>query len=307
VEGWIQLDAAKKLFAAGGHDFAALERLARTRAFRPVSLGGSATFHVTNAVRRMRSRNVVAKLVGSDPKLRDEYVIHSAHWDAFGVGRPIDGDSIYNGALDDASGIAWLLATARAYRALPSPPKRTMLFLAVTGEEANLLGSQWYAEHPAYPLARTLADVNMDIANPWGRTKSIVSIGYGQTTLEDLLAREAARDGRSVKPDPESEKGYFYRADHFSLVQKGVPALAFLFPGADYVDRPADYGQRKRAEYIAHDYHKPSDEPKADWDLAGMVDDARLLFRVSLDVANGSVWPAWKPGTEFRRLRPGPR
>jgi Zn-dependent M28 family amino/carboxypeptidase len=303
VEGWIQLDAAKRLFAAGGHDFAALERQAATRAFRPVPLGGSATFRVANVVRRMRSRNVIGKLVGSDPALRDQYVVHSAHWDAFGVGRPIGGDSICNGALDDASGVAWLLATARAYRTLPTPPKRTIVFLAVTAEEANLLGSKWYAQHPPYPLERTLADVNMDIANPWGRTRSVVSIGYGQTTLEDLLAREAARDGRTVKPDPESEKGYFYRADHFSLVQKGVPALAFLFPGADYVGKPADYGTRKRAEYVANDYHKPSDEPKPDWDLAGMVDDTRLLFRVSLAVANGAAWPAWKPGTEFRATR----
>jgi Zn-dependent M28 family amino/carboxypeptidase len=143
----------------------------------------------------------------------------------------------------------------------------------------------------------------MDIANPWGRARSIVSIGYGQTTLEDVLAREAARDGRTVKPDPESEKGYFYRADHFSLVQRGVPALAFLFPGADYVGKPADFGPRKRAEYLARDYHKPSDEPKPDWDLAGMVDDTRLLFRVALDVANGDTWPTWKPGTEFRAAR----
>jgi Zn-dependent M28 family amino/carboxypeptidase len=303
VEGWIQLDAARRLFAAGGRDFAALEREARTRAFHPVSLGGTVSFAVRNAVRRMRSRNVIARLDGSDPAVRDEYVIHSAHWDAFGVGRPVGGDSIYNGALDDASGVAWVLATARAYRALPRPPRRTTVFLAVTGEEANLLGSSWYAQHPAFPLERTLADVNMDIMNPWGRTRSIVSIGYGMTTLEDVLAREAARDGRAVRPDPESEKGYFYRADHFSLAKRGVPALAFLFPGADYVGRPADFGARKRAEYVANDYHKPSDEVKPDWDLSGAVDDTRLLFRVSLDVANGRTWPAWKPGTEFRAAR----
>jgi Zn-dependent M28 family amino/carboxypeptidase len=303
VEGWIQLDVARALAAAGGHDFDALERAARTPGFRPVSLGATASFTVRNAVRAIRSRNVIGRLDGADPAVRGEYVLHSAHWDAFGVGRPIDGDSIYNGALDDASGVAWLLATARAYRALPRAPRRTMLFAAFTAEESGLLGARWYAQRPRYPLARTLANVNMDIMNPWGRTRAIVSIGYGQSTLEDLLAREAAADGRVVRPDPEPEKGYFYRGDSFELVRQGVPALAFLFPGAEYVGKPADYGQRMRSAYVANDYHKPSDEPKATWDLAGAVDDTRLLFRVSLDVANGTTWPTWKPGTEFRARR----
>jgi Zn-dependent M28 family amino/carboxypeptidase len=303
VEGWIHLDAARRLFIAGGQDFAALERGARTRAFRPVSLGGTADLTVHNAVRQVRSRNVIARLDGSDPALKQQYVLFTAHWDAYGIGRPIDGDSIYNGALDDASGVAWLLATARAFKALPRAPKRTLLFMAVTAEEQGLLGSRHYANHPLYPLERTLADVNMDIMNPWGRTRSIVSLGYGQTTLEDLLAREAAVDGRTVMPDPEPEKGYFYRADHFELARHGVPALSFLFPGADYIDKPADYGQRMRAAYLAHDYHKPFDEIKPDWDSSGMVDDTRLLFRVGLDVANGTTWPSWKPGTEFRARR----
>ena len=303
VEAWLHLDAVKRLFAATGHDFDALERTARTRAFRPVPLGATASFQVRNTVRRIASRNVLARLDGSDPAVRDEYVMLTAHWDAFGVGRPIAGDSIYNGALDDASGVAWLLASARAFRALPAPPRRTLLFAAFTAEESGLLGARWYAQHPPYPLERTLADVNMDIMNPWGRTRSIVSIGYGQTTLEDLLAREAAADGRQVKPDPEPEKGYFYRGDSFELVRHGVPALAFLFPGADYIGQPAEYGQRMRSAYVANDYHKPTDEVKSDWDLAGAVDDTRLLFRVTLGVANGQVWPTWKPGTEFRAVR----
>ena len=303
VEGWVQLDVTRRLFAAGGHDFDALERAARTREFRPVPLGATASFEVRNAVRRMRSRNVVARLDGSDPAARDEYVLYSAHWDGFGVGRPIGGDSIYNGALDNASGVAWMLATARAFRALPRAPRRTLLFAAFTAEESGLLGARWYAQHPPYPLERTVANVNMDIMNPWGRARSIVSIGYGQTTLEDLLAREAARDGRTVRPDPEPEKGYFYRSDHFELVRRGVPALTFLFPAADYADRPADYGQRMRAAYVANDYHKPTDEVKPDWDMTGIADDTRLLFRVGLDVANGLAWPEWKPGTEFRARR----
>ncbi len=303
VEGWMQLEVARKLFAIGGHDFDSLQRTARTRAFHPVALGGTVTFDVRNAVRQVRSRNVIARLDGSDSAVRNQYVMYTAHWDAYGISRPINGDSIYNGALDDASGVAWVLATARAFRALPNVPRRTILFMAVTAEEQGLLGSRYYAQHPLYPLERTLADINMDIMNPWGRTRSIVSIGYGQSTLEDVLAREAAKNGRSVKPDPEPEKGYFYRADHFELARHGVPALAFLFPGADYVNKPPDYGQRVRTAYITNDYHKPSDEVKPDWDLTGMVEDTQLLFRVGFDVANGQEWPTWKPGTEFRARR----
>ena len=303
VEGWIQLDVARRLFAAGGHDFAALERTARTRAFRPVALGGTADFTVRNAVRRVQSHNVVARLDGSDPAVRDQYVMYTAHWDAYGIGRPVRGDSIYNGALDDASGVAWVLATARAFRALPHAPRRSLVFAAFTAEEQGLLGARYYAQHPLYPLERTLADVNMDIMNPWGRAHALVSIGYGLSTLEDVLAREAAADGRVVRPDPEPEKGYFYRGDHFELARHGVPALAFLFPGADYIGKPADYGTRMRAAYVGNDYHKPSDEVKPDWDMAGIVDDTRLLFRVGLDVADGTTWPAWRPDAEFRARR----
>jgi Zn-dependent M28 family amino/carboxypeptidase len=303
VEGWLHLDAARRLFAAGGHDFAALERLARTPEFRPVALGGGASFTVRNAVRRIESRNVVARLEGSDPAVRDEAVLFSAHWDGYGVGRPIGGDSIYNGALDDASGVAWLISTARAYKALPTAPRRSLLFVAFTGEEQGLLGARHYARQPVVPLARTLANVNMDTMNPWGRTRALVSLGYGQTTLEDLLAREAARDGRTVRPDPEPEKGYFYRADHLELARGGVPAVSFLFPGVDYAGKPEGYEARVRGAYIANDYHKPTDEVKADWDMAGVVDDTRLTFRVGLDVANGREWPTWKPGTEFLARR----
>ena len=303
IEGWMQLEVARRLFAAGGHDFAALERAARTREFRPLPLGGTASFAARNTVRRIDSRNVVARLEGSDPAVRPEVVLFSAHWDGYGIGRPIAGDSIYNGALDDASGLAWLIATARAFTALPRAPRRSLLFIAFTAEEQGLLGARWYAHSPVVPLARTVANINMDAMNPWGRTRSIVSLGFGQTTLEDMLAREARRDGRVVKPDPEPEKGYFYRADHLELARGGVPALSFLFPGTDYVGKPAGYEARVRGAYIADDYHKPSDEVKPDWDMAGIVDDTRLTFRVGLEVANAAGWPIWKPGTEFRAAR----
>jgi Zn-dependent M28 family amino/carboxypeptidase len=303
VEGWIPLEAARSLFGAGGHDFAALERAARTREFRPVALGARASFHVRNAVRRVASHNVVARIPGSDPRVRGQGVLFTSHWDSFGIGRAIGGDSIYNGALDDATGVAWMLSLANAYKSMDPAPRRSLVFVAFTAEEAGLLGARYYASHPVIPLDSTLANINMDAMNPWGRTRSLVSLGYGQTTLEELLARYAARQGRTVVPDPEPEKGYFYRADHLELARGGVPALSFLFPGTDYVHPDPGYGERVRGAYIRDDYHKPSDEVKADWDMAGIVDDTQLTFRVGLDVANGREWPTWMPGSEFRAVR----
>lgn len=303
VEGWIHLDAAKRLFSAAGLDFAALERQARTREFRPVAFSGTASFRVQNKTRRVLSRNVIAMLPGSDARVRDEAVLVSSHWDTFGIGRVINGDSIYNGALDDASGVAWMLATAKAVRMLPRAPRRTLVFLSVTAEEQGLLGARFYAQHPVVPVARTLADINMDAMNPFGRTRAIVSLGYGESSLETLLEREAAADGRFVKPDPEPEKGYFYRADHLELARVGVPALSFLFPGIDYLGKSAAYGDSVRAAYLANDYHKPSDDVKPYWDMAGIVDDTRLTLRVILDVADGTSWPTWNTGSEFRTIR----
>ena len=303
VEGWIQLETARSLFGAGGQDFAALERAARTREFRPVALGARASFHVRNAVRRVASHNVVARITGSDPQVRGQSVLFTSHWDSFGVGRAIGGDSIYNGALDDATGVAWMLSLADAYKSMNPAPRRSLVFVAFTAEEAGLLGARYYASHPVIPLDSTLANINMDAMNPWGRTRSLVSLGYGQTTLETLLARYAARQGRTVVPDPEPEKGYFYRADHLELARGGVPALSFLFPGTDYVHPDPGYGERVRGAYIRDDYHKPSDEVKADWEMAGIVDDTQLTFWVGLDVANGREWPTWMPGSEFRAVR----
>ncbi|MBV9926401.1 MAG: M28 family peptidase [Acidobacteria bacterium] len=303
VEGWMTLDRARELFAAAGQDFDRLKASAARRDFKPVALGAKASFRLSVKSRRVNSRNVVARLEGSDPKLKDEYVVYSAHWDAFGRDEKLAGDQIRNGALDNGSGVAEMLEIARAFRRLPKPPKRSVLFLAVTAEESGLLGAKFYAQNPLYPLERTLADVNMDMMNLWGRTKSVVSIGYGNTTLEDLLAEVAATQGKTVRPDPEPEKGFFYRSDHLEFMKRGVPALTFLHSGADYVDKPEDYGPRKRREYTERDYHKPSDEVKPDWDMAGAVDDVRLLFQVGLRVAEGERYPEWKPGTEFKARR----
>jgi Zn-dependent M28 family amino/carboxypeptidase len=303
VDAWLTLDRAKALFSACGLGFDALKARAAARTFRPVPLGATASLSVKNTIRTISSRNVIARLEGRDPGLKHEHVMYSAHWDGFGVNRALPGDQILNGALDNGSGMATLLAVAEAFTKLEGGTKRSVLFFSPTAEESAMLGAKYYAEHPLWPLERTLADINMDIMNFWGRTKAIVSIGYGMTTLEDLLVAEAAKQGRIVLPDPEAEKGYFYRSDHFELAKQGVPALHFLHPGANYRDRPADYGQRMRDRYTAEDYHKVTDEVKADWDLSGAVEDAQLLFGAGLAVAQGRTYPEWKPGTEFRAVR----
>jgi Zn-dependent M28 family amino/carboxypeptidase len=303
IDAWMTLERAKQLFTRGGLDFAALKAQAATRAFRPVPLNATFTASVHNTIRRVATRNVIARLEGRDPVLRAEHVMYSAHWDHFGRNLSFTGDQILNGALDNASGMAEMLVIAERLAAMSPRPKRSFLFLSPTAEESAMLGAKYYAQHPLWPIATTLADINMDIMNFWGRTRAIVSVGDGMSTLDEVLAAEAARQGRVVLPDPEPEKGYFYRSDHFELAKLGVPALHFLHPGAEYRDRPADYGQRMRDRYTTNDYHKVSDEVKADWDLSGAVEDVDLLTAVGAAVANGSSYPTWKPGTEFKAVR----
>ena len=302
VESWITLDQAKKLFTSTGHDFDSLKKGAISRNFRPVSLGSKATFHIKTTLREVASRNVVALLEGSDAKLKDEFVIYTAHWDHLGKNPKMEGDQIFNGALDNASGTAGLLELAEAFTKLKPAPKRSTLFLFVTGEEKGLLGAKYYATHPLYPLTKTLANLNMDVINPWGRTRDVNVIGYGSTTLEEVLQDFAKAQGRVVTPDSEPEKGRFYRSDHFEFAKLGVPAL-YLKGGIEYIGKPAGYGQQKSDEYTARDYHKVSDEVKPDWDLSGAVEDLQLLFQVGCRVAQGDRFPEWKPGTEFKARR----
>jgi Zn-dependent M28 family amino/carboxypeptidase len=302
VESWITLDRAKELFSASGQDFDALKKTAATKEFKPVALNAKATFHLKNTLRAIDSQNVVAKIEGSDPVLKNEYVIYTAHWDHLGRDEKLQGDQIYNGAIDNASGVATILEIAEAFTKLPKLPKRSILFLAVTAEEKNLLGAKFYATHPLYPLQKTLADINMDGVNQWGRTSDIVLIGLGNSTLDDVTIEAARQQGRTVKPDPEPEKGFFYRSDHFEFAKQGVPALD-PDAGIDYIGKPREYGQQKRDEYTTNDYHKPSDEVKPDWDLTGAVDDAQLLFTIGYNVAQGEKYPEWKPGTEFKAKR----
>jgi len=244
--------------------------------------------------------NVVAKVEGTDPKLRDEYLVYTAHWDHLGRNTKLSGDQIYNGAVDNASGSAALLELAGAFAKIRT--KRTMIFLSVTAEEKGLLGAKYYATHPLYPFDRTLANFNIDGVNVWGRTRDIGIVGVGQSTLEDTFRTLATAAGRVVEPEAEPEKGYYFRSDHFEFARHGVPAL-YLDEGIDFIGKPAGFGKQKRAEYVANDYHKVSDEVKPDWDLSGAIDDLWLLFEVGYAVAEGSHWPEWKPGSEFRAQR----
>jgi Zn-dependent M28 family amino/carboxypeptidase len=303
VEGWFTYDKAAELCKAAGLDLAVLKNSALQRDFKPVPLAGAkATFHIENTLRKIQSQNVVGKLEGSDPARANEYVIYTAHWDHLGWDTSLQGDQIFNGAADNASGSSGLIEIARAFTKLYPRPKRSILFLSVTAEEQGLLGAEYYAENPLYDLKYTLADINMDGLNMWGKTKDMVLIGLGNSELDDIAADVLKSHGRVVKGDPEPEKGFFYRSDHFEFAKQGVPALD-PDAGTDFIGKPAEYGKAKREYYTEHDYHKPSDEVKPDWDLSGAVEDLRVFFEIGDRIADGEYYPLWKPGTEFKAKR----
>jgi Zn-dependent M28 family amino/carboxypeptidase len=302
IEGWVTLGQGRKLCAAGGFDYEALKRQAAGKDFRPVPLGVRASYALRNQQREVRSQNVIARLPGSDPRRRDEYVVVTAHWDHLGRDPKLSGDQIYNGAFDNATGVAAILEVAEAATRLKRRPDRTLLFLAVTAEEKGLLGAAHYAAHPLYPLERTVANLNVDGMNPWGRTRDVEVIGLGQSTMDEILSAAAATQGRVVKSDSEPEKGRFYRSDHFEFAKQGVPAL-YLKAGMDFVGRPAGYGEERAGEYLRQDYHRVTDEVKPGWDLSGAVEDTRLLFQCVWAAAQAKAWPVWKPGSEFKARR----
>jgi len=300
IEGWIRLEKAKELLSAAGQNFDSLKAAAARKGFKPVALPAKANFDVKIESRKIQSHNVVAKIDGTDKK--DEFVVFTAHWDHLGKDTTLKGDQIYNGAIDNASGSSALIEIAKAFSKLSTPPRRSILFLSVTAEEKGLIGAKYYATHPLYPLVKTVANVNIDGINQWGKTSDYTVIGLGNTTLDDVLTDELAAHGRTVRPDAEPEKGFYYRSDHFEFAKQGVPALD-VEPGIEYIGKPAAYGLQKRDEYTNKDYHNPTDEVKPDWDLSGAVDDTRILFRVGDRVANSDALPQWKPGTEFKARR----
>jgi len=302
ARSWITLDAVKKLLADCGQDFDALKKSAITKDFRPVALDAKANIDIRQQLRSFKSHNVIGKLDGSDPKVQGEYVIYTAHWDHLGRHPELQGDQIFNGAIDNASGVASVIQLAAAFTKLNPPPKRSVLFMATTAEEAGLLGAKFYAEHPLYPLEKTLADINIDTVNPWGKTRDIEDLSDNNSTLDDLLAAAAKRNGRVMVPNSQPEKGSFYRADHFEFSKLGVPAL-YTGGGKNLIGKSADLGRKKKDDYTAHHYHQVSDEVNPEWDLSGAVQDIQLLFEVGYQVANGDKFPEWKPGTEFKAKR----
>jgi len=302
ARSWVTLDVAKKLVADSGQDFDALKKPAITKEFRPVRLNAKANIDIKQQIRAFKSHNVIGKLEGDDPKLRDEYVIYTAHWDHLGRHPELQGDQIFNGAIDNASGVASVIELAAAFKKLNPPPKRSVLFMDTTAEEAGLLGAKYYAEHPLYPLEKSLADINIDGINPWGKTHDLEDLTNCNSTLDDLLGEAAARQGRVMKPSSEPEKGGFYRVDSFEFAKAGVPVL-HAARGIEIIGKPPEYGKQKRDEFVAKHYHQPSDEVDPNWDLSGAVQDIQLLFEVGYQVTNGDKFPEWKASSEFKVKR----
>lgn len=302
--GWISMEATEKLFTAAGKNFAEQQSAARQRGFKGGSLGLDATIGMTVKSRYDKTYNVVAKVTGSTSP--DEYVLYSAHWDHVGVGRAnTEGDTIYNGAVDNASGTAGLLELARVFKGMQPPPQRTVVFLSVTAEEQGLWGSAYYAANPVYPVDKTVANINIDGLNCYGRMKDIVVIGTGQSQLEDYLKDEAAKVGRYVSPEPNPVAGYYFRSDHFNFAKVGIPAL-FTGNGVDHAEKGKAFGEELESQFVAKHYHQPSDEyDSATWNSEGAVDDLMLMLNVGKRIANGTEWPKWNETSEFRSLRPG--
>lgn len=303
VKAWLTWDAARDLVALGGGDLEALVGSARSPEFRPVPLGVRTSLAFTNRMNRTESANVLGLLEGSDPGLRNEAVIYTAHHDHLGIGEPdARGDRIYNGAVDNASGVAQVLAIAKAFGRLAEPPRRSILIALVTAEEQGLLGSLFYSLDPTFPPGRIAANINIDGGNIWGRTRDVAIIGRGKSSLEDDLERVASLEGRVVTDEPFPDKGYYYRSDQLSFARIGVPALYFK-SGTEFIGRPQDWGRERNEEWIRTNYHQPSDELDESWNLEGMVEDARLAFYVGLLAADAEKMPSWRPGDEFEAAR----
>jgi hypothetical protein len=304
IKGWFTEDASKKIAALGGQDLDRLRSAALQRDFRPVPLGVDFSMRIENTVQTKESANVVGKLPGSDARLAREAVVYTAHHDHLGVktdGKPGE-DTIYNGALDNASGVAAILAIAKAFGELPKRPRRTVYLASVTAEEQGLLGSEYLAKHPPIEPGRFAANINIDGVSIFGRTKDLTLIGFGKSSLDPIIVSLAKMQGRVVKPDQFPDRGYFYRSDQFNLAKVGVPS-AYFDEGTEVIGKPAGWGRQKKEEWEEKDYHQPSDELTSDWDLSGAVEDVRLDFWLGVKVANADRMPQWNKGDEFEAAR----
>jgi Zn-dependent M28 family amino/carboxypeptidase len=300
VIGWISEPATNKLFKAAGYDSTLLVK-ANVRGFKAVPLNLKASTTMTVKATYDKSYNVIGKIKGT--KRPDEVIIYTAHWDHLGIGRPdATGDSIYNGALDNGSGTAGLLELARAFKKMKTPPERSIIFLSVTAEEQGLLGSQYYAENPVYPVDSTVADINMDVLSPFSKTKDMVVIGQGQSDLEDYLKTEVEKTGGYISYDSHPEAGSYFRSDHFNFAKKGIPSL-YANGGIDVIGKGKEEGLKRQNDYVAHHYHQPSDNYDPAWTMEGAISNLKLLFNVGKRLAFEDSWPQWKAGSEFKGIR----
>lgn len=300
VEGWVTKDTAEALFKKAGLDLADMYAKAKQAGFKAVPMNLKASTQIIADTENVDSRNVAGMVRGSEAP--DEFFIYMAHWDHLGTDTSLEGDQIFNGALDNATGTAALLEIARAYATLPEAPRRSVMFLAVTAEEQGLLGSLYYAAHPLVPLNQTVGGLNMDGMNNFGSTRDLTVTGLGMSELDDYLAEAVAGQERVIESDRESEKGYYYRSDHFELAKKGVPML-YPASGYDHREKGLKYGIEMAEEYTSKDYHQVSDEYDLSWDVTGAMEDMRLYFETGLSVANSDAWPNWREGTEFKATR----
>ncbi len=300
IQGWLTRDAAIKIFEASEVDMKGYVGKARTKGFKPFSLDLSTSVSVENGIKSDVSQNVVAKIVGSEKP--DEVIIYTAHWDHMGVGPVINGDSIYNGAHDNASGTASILAIAQAMSKLPQP-KRSIVFLAITAEEQGLLGSKYYGENPIYDPKKSVANINIDGLNYFGLMKDFTVVGYGQSELDDIAKKYVEAQGRYVLADQDPGKGYFFRSDHFQFAKIGIPAM-FASGAYEAMVGGVAYVEKKQQDYLENKYHRPADEfDAAEWKFGGILQDAEVFYKMGLELANSDTWPKWKEGSEFKSIR----
>jgi Zn-dependent M28 family amino/carboxypeptidase len=303
INAWITEESARDLVAMAGLNLEELREAAYNRDFEPVPLGITTSIAMDIAIDRVQSANILGLIPGNDPVLKGEVVVYTAHHDHLGIGTPNeDGDAIYNGAFDNATGVAQVLAIAKALKALPQAPRRSVLINLVGAEEQGLLGSEYYAANPTFEPGKIAANINYDGGNIWGHTHDVTFIGLGKSTIDEIAKMIAEEQGRVVKPDQFADKGYFYRSDQFSFAKIGVPAM-YLDTGTDFVDRPPEWGREQQNHYTEVNYHQPSDEYDPSWTFEGMVDDALLGFWTGLAIANADKKPTWNPGDEFEAAR----
>lgn len=305
MRSWMTDDAARRMMALAGQNLEELRKQAASRDFKPVKLNLNVSLNLNSEVKRVEAPNVVAILPGRDPKLKDEYVVFTAHWDHLGIGAPNkNGDTIYNGALDNATGVASVIEIARILSGLPvaERPRRSILFLIPTAEEQGLIGAEWYSRHPLVPLAKTAANINLDSMNILGPTHDFVTLGAERSSLKAVVETLARERGLRISPDARPEQGSFYRSDHFPFAKAGVPSIS-LKEGSDYVGREKGWGEKKFREYNEANYHQPSDEYRDDWDFRGMIQEAEFALAIGRRVADANAMPKFNPDDEFAKAR----